>query len=228
MKIARSAPLCLALAAAGTAHAGRPFVTEDAGVLKRADCEWEGVIAHAKASGAPSESAWSTQLGCGIGLDSQLALAWGQARSAGSRADSIVLGGKTGLIDGGEDSPSFALAYGAAWTRADGDQRLDSHYANLVLSAPLDPDWTAHANLGLLDLHQGRATRTTWALAVEKRVAAALDLGAEFYGEGSGKPWFGVGARWQAGEKLSLNASWAWQSEAPRVSLATLGFKLEF
>lgn len=52
------APLCLSIALfalAGTAHAGRPLATEDADFLSRGQCEAEGFIGRASASGLVGE-----------------------------------------------------------------------------------------------------------------------------------------------------------------------------
>lgn len=82
--------------------------------------------------------------------------------------------------------------------------------------------------LGWARSEETRQSATTWNLAAELSVDSALDLGAEVYGDDRNKPAVGVGARWHLNEQLSLNASYAVQSETPRIKLWTIGFKLAF
>lgn len=220
----------LALAATA-AHAGRPLVTEDAGVLDRGDCEWESVAARDTARSTPTTKALSTQVACGLGWGSQLALAIGHSRAGGQTSRNLSLGAKTRLIDGGEDGPSLTLAYGAAWVRdsADGDRtQPELASANLVLSAPLADGWTGHANLGPTHYRDGQVTRTTWALAAENDLSDQLGWGLEAYGEDGSCPWLGAGLRWDASSSLNLNVSFARQAGADRARLITLGAKLAF
>src|SRR2546423_8806415 len=61
--------------------AGRPFTTEDAGVIAAGACELETFGAHARASADPSDRGGWGQFGCGIGFDTQLAVGAGRFRS---------------------------------------------------------------------------------------------------------------------------------------------------
>lgn len=169
-----AALLCVATAA----EAGRPFVTEDAGVLERGACEVEGVAMHASASGSPSERAWALQAGCGLGFNSQLALGYGRSRADGAKASAYALGGKTALLPGDGDALALSLAWGLNWARAGGATTFDSALANLAASRAFGQGWTLNANLGLLRVQEPRDSLATWALALEKRVAEGLDLGA--------------------------------------------------
>lgn len=60
------AGVLLALAAS-PANAGRPFATEDAGVLVAGECELEAYASRETAGDAPKETGWWVQLGCGLG-----------------------------------------------------------------------------------------------------------------------------------------------------------------
>ncbi|HYJ98956.1 MAG TPA: hypothetical protein VEX14_12920, partial [Burkholderiaceae bacterium] len=80
--------------------AGRPLQTEDAGVLARGECEVEGSTARLSAAGAVERS-HGLQLGCGIGISTQLALAGMLLQGdAADDARGAELNGKTALWRG--------------------------------------------------------------------------------------------------------------------------------
>ena len=80
MRANQSALIVLIALLPAAAGAGRPLVTEDAGVLAPRECEWESFAARETAAGAASANAWTLQVGCGIGWNSQAALAHGRSR----------------------------------------------------------------------------------------------------------------------------------------------------
>ena len=223
---------CLAVLWGGAdpAQAGRPFATEDAGVLAQKECEWESFAARAKARGESSASAWSTQVGCGVGFKTQLALAFARSKFESERANAWALSGKTGLIDGGEDGTSVTLAYGAVSAKGpgDGSYRLNTTAINLALTRPLPADWTVHANVGWSRDRPNKLDSTTWAVAAEWAATEQWSVGAETYGDDRNKPWLGVGARWTLSKTWSLNASYAVNRETPRASAGSVGFKFAF
>lgn len=213
------------------AHAGRPLVTEDAGLLDPGDCEWETVAGQVRTSGTPRLDAWSTQAGCGIGHATQLAASYGQARSEGATDSNLFVGGKTRLLGDDEERPSLALAYGVALLRqlpVDNRFRFDSAFANLALSAPLAEGWTSHLNLGAAYHRDADVTRASWAVAVEHELGDLFGWGVEAYGEQADRPWLGAGARWDASTSLNLNASVAVQRGRPQARLLSVGAKFAF
>lgn len=230
MPLARPALAWLALAAScGLAHAGRPLATEDADVLARGDCEWESFVAHARASGDAADRGLTTQLGCGLGASTQAALGATRSRYAGETTSGVFLVGKTALRPREGDAPGVTLAWGLGAERPPGDSmKHESSFLNLVASQAFAPQWTGHANLGWLHGRSASASTTTWNLAAERAMGGGLDLMGEVYGDDRSRPWLGVGARWQVGESVSLNASWAVQRETPRVKLWSVGFKFAF
>jgi hypothetical protein len=225
-------PLCLSIALfalAGTAQAGRPLATEDADFLSRGQCEAEGFVARASASGEPATRGWTLQGSCGIGLDTQLALAASRSRSDGVTGSGLLFGGKTGLLPREGDGLGLTLAWGMAGAKAPGgsmEHELSS--LNLVATRELSPSWTGHANLGWLRSESADASSTTWNLAIEKSLGHGVELMGEVYGDDRSGEWLGLGVRWAASDKLSLNASWATQNDSPRARLWTLGFKFAF
>ena len=216
--------------AASPAQAGRPFATEDAGVLAQKECEWESVAARARTRGEPRETGWSTQVGCGVGFKTQVALGFARTTFESEHTNALALGAKTGLVDGGEDGTSITVAYGlvSAKNPGEGSYRLNTSAVNLVLTRPLPADWTVHANLGWSRDRPNKLDSTTWAIAAEWAATEQWAVGAETYGDDRNKPWFGVGVRWTLSKDWSLNASYAVNRETPRTSAASVGFKLAF
>lgn len=218
-----------ALTLAGTAHAGRPLATEDADVLGHGQCEAEGFYSHLKPSGVDAVKGWTLQGACGVGTHTQVAIAYSRARSGGETAHGLLLGGKTGIIARAGDGVGLTLAWGLAGEKGTGSSfEHELTYMNLVATRELASSWTAHANLGWARSERADANSTTWNLAIEKALANGVDLTGEVYGDDRSDEWLGLGARWAASDRLSLNASWATQNESPRVRLWTIGFKLAF
>lgn len=208
-------------------QAGRPFITEDAGVLARGDCEWESVAARARVSGEPRASGLSTQLGCGLGAQLQLAANAGRARAGGERASSLGLAGKWGLWEGGDGA--LTLAWGSSWSRLRGaGSDWDGAGALLAYSRQLGGGWGLHANLGHAYSRAERRSETPWALLVERQLHADVDVGTELFGADGRRPGLGLGARWRPAEGWTVDASLARSGSQPRERLVTVGLKLEF
>lgn len=209
------------------ALAGRPFLTEDAGVLARGDCEWESVAAQSRAPDAPRARSLSTQIGCGLGGSWQLAANVGWAKAGDERVRSLGLGGKWGAWSAGDSA--LTVAWSSSWSRARGArQDWDGAAAALVYSQGLRDGWTAHANLIHSYSRAERRGRTGWAALIEHTLLPTLDLGAEVTGEGSDRPGLGLGARWRPVEAWTLDASWSRSGGDARERLITVGLKREF
>jgi hypothetical protein len=216
-----------------SAHAGRPFFTEDAGVLEKRTCEWESVAAHASADGAASSTQLTTQIGCGVGsiggIATQLAAGVGQSRSDGFTDKAYWLSGKTGWSAAGDAPLMLAVAYGANWLRPSGGASgLETVFINLVATKPLADKLTGHLNLGWLANRPAKDSVTTWNAALEYAVTDAVDVGAEVFRIGSSNTYTGTGVRLAVSKALSLNAGYAVQSGGDRNRLASLGIKLTF
>jgi hypothetical protein len=220
----------LLLLSSSQAQAGRPFATEDAGVLESGQCEWESVAARARTQGESAETGWSTQLGCGLGFKTQLALAFGRSTRESEHTNTLTLGGKTGLIHSGEDATSVTLAYGLNSSKEPGHSayRWDTSAVNLVVTQPLPADWTVHANLGWSRDRPTKLNTTTWAVAAEWAASEQWALGAEVYGDDRSRPWYGVGARWDFSAAWSVNAAYAVNRETPHTHAVSVGFKFAF
>lgn len=228
-RLPRLLALLLATFATTATQAGRPLATEDADTLDRGDCEWESFAGTLRPEAQARTRAWTTQLGCGIGWSTQVALAYSRTRAEDARSSGLLLGGKTRLLGRDEGSTGWTLAWGLTDSRSDGGSYThDLSYLNLVATHELAAGLTGHANLGWLRSQKADSTATTWNLALEQAVGAGVDLMGEVYGDDHADPWLGLGLRWAASERISLNGSWARQGGSSGATLWTLGFKLAF
>ncbi len=217
------------LALAGTAHAGRPLATEDADYLEQRKCEAEGFYSQIKPSGFDAVKGWALQGACGIGANTQVALAYSRARSGDETAQGLLLGGKTGIMTRSGDGLGLTLAWGLTGVKSSGSSfEHELTYLNLVATREIAPRWTAHANLGWVRSESADTDSTTWNLAIEKALGNGLEVMGEVYGDDRTKPWVGAGLRWAASNQLSLNASVAVQNDTPNLRLWTVGFKYLF
>ena len=211
------------------AHAARPFATEDAGALERGKCEVEPVVARARAKGQPKVKSASLQLACGVGLKTQLALNTARESDGQDSARIHTLAGKSQLLQGGDNGTSLAVAYGLNWLRAGGSGlQRDGSFINLVATHPLADNLTGHANLGWQHSKLDSLTATTWALALEYKVLAPLDIGVEAFGDDRGGRWIGAGVRWTVNDSLSANAGVATQRGGDRARQSSLGLNFNF
>ena len=227
-KIPRLAALALALSSL-CVHAGRPLATEDAGVLEPGDCEWESFTARTHERSSASLRTLSTQVGCGVGASSQLALAVARESGGASHTNALTLAGKTGLIERKGDGAGVTLAWSLAAGKQAGAAMRHEHTAlNLVVSKELAKELTGHANLGVAHSKSAAQSAVTWNLAAEFALGNGVDVMGEFYGEQHSKPWLGAGLRRAVTEKFNLDASYALQSGAAKAKLFTLGAKLAF
>jgi hypothetical protein len=211
------------------AHAGRPLATEDAAVLERGECEWESFAARAAERQSSAARTLSTQLGCGIGANTQVALAVQRETADRQHGSALVLSGKTSLIERKDEAPGLALAWGINAVRPPGAaMKHEGTALSLVLSHGLAKALTVHANLGGVRSENTRRTAMTWNLAAEYAPGHGVDVMAEVYGEQNDKPWLGAGVRFAATASLSLDASYSVQAGAGKAKLLTIGAKLAF
>lgn len=217
-----AAALLLA-ASATTASAGRPFATEDAGVIESRACELETYGTGVGGGGENATGGW-LQVGCGVG-GSQFALGGGKLGSV----QTIAVVGKTALVPLTDDQAGLALAYGTSVARdRDGNDRLRqaASFMSAVLSMPLTKPLTAYLNAGMVQ-EPSVDLELSWATALEWRSARGLDLGVEAYGVGSEAAFLGVGARYALqAERAWIDFSWAAQTSGDRQRVWTIGLKL--
>lgn len=212
------------------AWAGRPFATEDAGVIGKGSCEVEAFAERLHLSSDPSERGLSVQLGCGVIGGTQLAFALAESRVTGEKSRAMLLSGKTQFVDGGETRPSFALAYFTSRERAPNQSwRSGATGVNAVVTAPVR-EWLLHLNLGVTADRDPSRNVTGWALAFERlAVARGVDAGFEFFGDDHDNSWAQVAARWHfMPEKLLFDASLGRQMAGGDTNRVTVGVQWVF
>lgn len=211
-------------------QAGRPLQTEDAGILEAKTCEVEGATARTRMAAAASGRDTALQLGCGVGAQSQLALAVSRTSDGTDRARGVRLGGKTGLWSaGGDDGASLTLAWGLEGAKAaTGGWKTSGLDARAVLSMPSGPA-TWHLNLAHERDTQARTSTTAWGVALEHEGYGPLAPMVELFGTDREATWWNLGLRYAlAKDKAYVDLSYGRQMTAGTPSLLTAGFKLVF
>lgn len=210
-------------------QAGRPFATDDAGVLASGDCELEAYGSRLQSRVDPTESGGWAQVGCGAGFGTQLAVGGGRFRAGDGTSAIASLVGKTALRRLTDDGIGVALAYAVGGTKPpDGSLRHARSSAALVVSMPRGRT-LLHANLGIDRNHLEGTTATTYALAIERRGERRVDVGIELYGQRGESPWIGTGARYAIEpDKLFADLSFAARTGAGSARQLTIGLKYAF
>lgn len=211
------------------AQAGRPLVTEDAGMLGGGECELESVAARERARDVPTVRSASAQVGCGIGWRSQVALFAGRSSSEGVRTEDVALVGKSALIELTDDKPGVVLAWALGASRERGASfKHESSELKAVYTHPLG-DWLLHGNLGWTRSEADKLNTTIWSVAAERTGLGPFDLMGEVFGDDRGDPWLNAGLRLTAiAERLFIDASYGRQMNSGRARLMTLGLKFTF
>ncbi len=215
---------------AACAWAGRPFATEDAGVIEKQRCELETYAAYTPgfAGGASPRGQW-VQVGCGVGGRSQIALGMGRSQSADEALRGMAVVGKS-QIHGAEDEPQWALAYTVSGSHSWRKIGKDGHAVVLVHTRPLDVGGlTMHANVGWTLDRPTRRNSMLWAAALERpELLPDVDVGVEAYGNDREAPMLGVGARWKVLDIMSFDASAAQRLSSTRETLYSLGLRVSW
>lgn len=225
-----SAVLCAFVLASGTALAGRPLATEDAGVLDRGECEIESFAGRARVPQASSVHTLYAQVGCGVGGNTQLAAGLGREREAGTRAAIAALAGKTALRPLTDDTGGWTLAYSMQATRLPrGSLRGSASELRAVLTVPAR-GWLVHANLGPAYDHRVRQWSTLYGVALERPGALGpVDLMGEVFGTDREGASAQLGVRWGVRpERLFLDASVGRSFRSSGERLVSIGLKYAF
>lgn len=224
--------LCVACLSAASmmAHAGRPFTTDDAGVLEAGACELESYYHRDTTPDVPAVSGWWVQPGCGYGLRSQVSLGFGRDRSEGEHIDAYAVLGKTWIKALTDDSFGVAVGYSAGWAKQPGESnRFDTTTLNGIVSVPAGP-LLLHANLGWSRSRIDETTATTWGVLAEwVGLLGPVDAGLEAFGDDHAAPWLQIGLRWPVvKERMNLDASWGKQTGDAKTKVWSVGLKFMF
>lgn len=217
----------LALLASSSAWAGHPLASETADALEKGACEAEFANALESTTGNPASRQIGTVLGCGIGWNTQAAVALTRERAGAERADSFGLIGKSLLWEGSGLTPSMALRYGAHWARLPGEGgKLEEVEVVAVASWALPRGALLHANVGWVREHADKRQLARWSLGVE--TSGPLVVAADVFGDDRSDPWGSVGLGFHLGSGAQVSVSYAVQLDRPRVRALTLGAKFSF
>lgn len=215
-----------ALAAwADPAWAARPLASEDAAILDKGTCEFELVSGRTTSAGAARVRELETLAACGVGADTQLFGAYGEARSEGLKASALALGGKTGL--GKSGASAYTLAYALGAQKAPGSHyTLEDLSVSGVVSTELGQGWMGHLNLGLSHSRSAKQNTTFWSAGIER--LGEWIFAADLFGDDRNKPGVSTGVGWEATKGLILSATYAVLLDKPRIKQVALGAKFEF
>ncbi len=215
---------------ATSAHAGRPLVTEDAGVLGKGECEWESYAGSARASGSSNVSHWNTQLACHVIGDTQAAVSYGQVSGGGTKAQIASINGKTGLYKSKEGDLGITLAWGVLGSKFTGGSfGTDGIFLNGVLTKQINENLTVNANLGWARDHTVSPRRgySSANFALEYNLGNGLEVMGEVMSI-DGESGYGLGLRYAASKAWSLSIGYLAQNPSPQVKLWTVGATLTF
>lgn len=223
-------PLATALLAAlvvAPAQADRPLTSETADVVERGQCVLDSAARRLRESGAPRVESIGGVLGCGLFEGTQMLLGVQHARSAGSSAQAVTLGGKSNLVEVKAGQTGFGLAYLLGSVKAPGaNYRLDSVSVVGLASRELRAGLLGHANLGVSRSRIDSRTSALWSLGVE--TTADLSFAADLYGESGSRPSVSVGTGYTFRPGWSVNFVLAKSLEAPRGHEASVGLRIAY
>lgn len=220
----------LALLFTGAVVAGRPLVTEDAAVQANGECTLDSYWARVRSGDDGTPRTLSSQFTCGGSWQTQWAVGYSDSRLGADTTRSLLLAGKTALIEPRDDGPGLSIAYGAPAERAAGSPtRIGDVFATLAGTLPVGTGLLLHGNLGWTGSHPSASNTTRWALAFEQVVGQDLHLVAEtFADDHDHRPWLQAGVSTALGERLSINASYGRQVRGAGAQAITLGFVVGF
>jgi hypothetical protein len=178
----------------GSAHAARPFMTDDARLTTEGSCQLESWTRRytdrteywALPACNPSGNLEVTAGGGHFNAD-------GQAHSRDS-----ILQAKTLFRPMQTNDWGWGLAVGRAWhpSAQPGPNNLGNTYVYVPLSVSMRDDRVVvHTNLGWVQDRQSRLNATTWGVGVEYWVHPKVMVIAESFGDDRQKPWVQSGAR---------------------------------
>ena len=186
-------------------HAGRPMVTDDAGLVEARSCHietWTQIY-------RDSTSYWALPA-CNFGGNLEIALGGALTREAGRmQTSAIALQGKTLFKPLQTNGWGVGLAAGTVRHPPAGAGMRD-WYAYVPASISLRDDAVVvHANLGWLRTGQERRDSLTWGLGAAARATERTGLFAETFGEDRGKPFHHLGVRHElVPGRLQVDASY--------------------
>lgn len=181
------------LAAASTAEAGAPLVTDDAAIVAPKTCQLEVWLLP---NGAGRD--YWTQPACNFGGDVEVGIGAGRSLPDAGDASTIMQLQAKSVIHATDDRVwSFGVVGGAARdTGAScGRSAYQLYYAKVLTSWYPQSDLQVDFNLGAANAY-GSGTLALAGIAVQYAVVPTLQLLAEAFHYGPGAARYQIGARW--------------------------------
>lgn len=223
--------LLAALVCAAACHAAwadRSKLDEEDAV-EPGDCELELQRERKTLRGGPSELESTVQLGCGIGLRTELVVAVARQRSGSAREESIDFEAQTWL--GRVGGLGWTLELGASRERESGTRwQLAAHKAAIVAAYQPSDAWVVDAKLGAVRDRIQRRHTTVWELAVEHEVSDPLVVRAALEGnDRRGRPFATIELKYEFWpDRARVNLSYGGRSGAAHERLVGVGVTFEF
>ena len=193
---------------AGSVHAARPMITDDARIVEAKSCQIESWIKK-----NPTFIEYWALPSCNFTGNLELTLGGTLGNDAEGRPTTqIMLQGKTLFRPMQINSWGTGLAVGAVRhpsINANRNQTGDL-YAYIPTSFSFkDHRFIVHTNLGGLYRREDGGHRLTWGLGSETQLAERTWLIAETFGQNKGKPFFQVGFRhWIVTNRVQIDTTY--------------------
>jgi hypothetical protein len=223
---------CAALAAGASAHAARPFVTDDARIVDPEGYQIETFVKRQRTVSErefwflPAHNPGEKLLGGRVELT--LGGIWARSVPMGdSRA--VVAQAKTLLKPLETNGSGYALTLGVLRLSPSGEESAETNpYVNGIGSFSFADDRVVlHTNLGARRDAGAGLTRGTWGAGAEITLAERLYAIVEAYGERGEKPTRHLGLRfWVVPRRLQIDSTLGFQGSDPTRRFYTTGLRL--
>ncbi len=221
----------LALALAGTAaQADRSKLSEDEHPFEPGDCELESAWQRSTPRGAPSQRQSAWQLSCAVWARTEMALALERQRNDGVREQALGAEAKVKLLERATGRPSLTLRLASQWQRLDsGPWRHATQAFGVEAALQPGPGWLVEGSLGTQRERSSGRNHGTWELALERRLAEAVEIKFSWAGQEGGPPAATLGLRLQVvPEHLLLTLSLGRRGGAQPERIQGLALTVEF
>jgi hypothetical protein len=222
-----AALMCAALG--NSVHADRSRLDDESDVVEAGDCELEIAFSRKKLQHAKPGLERSLQLGCGIGLKTEVAAAIVQSRGDEGRADGYALEAKTAWRERSRAGFGGSLFYGLERMRmSETSWRTQKLFLGTELVWELSSAWLLEARLGTARDRPARQNSTAWMVGIEHTLTGAINGHAALEGDDRGRPEWRFGLRyklWPEHALISLEYGLGTGSERHRSVGAAITFE---
>ena len=204
------------------AHAGRPMIVDDAGIVAANNCQLESWISHT----SNINEYWAVPA-CNLSGNLEVAIGRAKIDSTSQTGYLTFLQGKTLFKPLETNGWGVGLVYGNQ--SVIGRNGLGDMFATIPVSfSYLDGGLLIHTNLGLMRMKTSRQILKTWGLGTEVMLNDKSTLTAEVFGQESQKPIAQIGMKhWLYKNQIQIDATYGNQSgNSGSGQIVTVGFVL--